>query len=329
MIYDIAIISHTGKYDLESNEVSITYHAYTDDWRDGPLAIAQKGTSSVIVDDLGDVQGWLRPGTPYQFANEIDLNIIASEVDVSERTVIKGDDKYDLRISGKNIQLARNLYREAEIRWTVRQTFKMRSRINQKPKDEPSVDDNFTYDASKETYEVPFVRDAISGKLILNSAGDPFIPTPTTKKVIRCFALARKERINRVKFYEQYENVVNADSWYGAPPETILMESIIPKWDGSLFNVTYSYKYKEDGWREKYLDTGYRKRDESGVYPILSDSGTQIESPARLDGKGWTIEEMDSPGFDVPEEGAMKYRALPLAPLLIPNPYTVNRIEYQ
>lgn len=309
MIFDKRITSITGKFDSESPEYTITYKILSDNWRDGPLAIQMQGVAKSIVDASGRVQGWLKQGEPWIFGNENDRRVKASAVEVSDRKVIDSDEEYEIYIRNGGIQFSRSEHRIVVAQWTVKQSFKKESPENEEPDDDPSIDDAFQLRTSKEYYDVAFTRDMRTGKPVTNSAGDPFRPALSRRKVIRVFSLTRKERPNNLKLYEQYEDIVNKDEWYGAQPGTILMESIIPDWDGSIFTVTYNFKYKADGWGEKYLDTGMRyvrtKETKYPVYdhvtglltwktksikeyfPILTD-GTQTtaEEPEKLDGTG-------------------------------------------
>jgi hypothetical protein len=309
MIIDKRITAHTGRYDSESADVSITFQVITDEWKDGPLAIAIQGTteSDNVTDDTGKVNGWLGRGKPYRFGHELDKRIIASEVEVSDRKPLDADNEFSLKISKNQIGLERDEHRIALVQWTVKQNFKKPSFENQEPKedDNSGEDDLFTLKYGKEWIDVPFVRDVRTGKLILNSAGDPFIPTPAMKKAVRTYTLTRKERVNNLKLYEKYENVVNEDEWYGARPGTVLMEAITPSWDGNIFTVDYSFKYNSDGWGEKYLDTGLRRLETEVItiphtdtwtiekitntkhFPINAPgSQTPVEEPVKLDGKG-------------------------------------------
>lgn len=308
MIFEKRITSVTGKFDSESPEYSVTFKVLSDNWRDGPLAIQVQGVADKIADGSGRVQGWLPSGQPWIFGNEIDVRVAASAVEVQDRRVIDSDEEYEIHVRHGGIEFDRSEHRRAVVQWTVKQNFKKPSFDNQDPEEEPSEEDTFQLKTSKEYYDVAFERDIRTGKPIVNSAGDKFRPSLSRRKVIRIFSLTRKERPNKLKLYEQYEDVVNKDEWYGAKPGTILMESIIPDWDGNIFTVTYSFKYKADGWGEKYLDTGFRYiREKEIEYPVwnwdmsvslkktkikecfsaLSDgTQTNVEEPIKLDGEG-------------------------------------------
>lgn len=330
MILDIRIIDLNGTFNADSPKLSITFSVISDDWRDGPVAIAIQGTSEQIMDSTGKVLGWLPRGQHYDFGNDIDYGLLAADVEVGDRKVLDADDEYTLHV----LDMKRNNNRSALIRWTVTQNFTKWSAKNDTPGNgnengDPSESDMGTLDCSKEYYDVPFVRDARTGKLILNSAGDPFTPTPAMRRAIRGFVFTRREKKNRLSLYEQYENVVNSDTWHGASPGTVLMESILPKWDGNVFNVTYSFKYKADGWGEKYLDTGLRKliteNETKKRVPIMGDENAPIDSPVKLDGKGGVLADDDA-GVDIPNgnEFFWKYNEMAFAPLAIPNPYTME-----
>jgi hypothetical protein len=323
MIIDKRITGQSGKYDSESSEVTITFQAISDDWRDGTWFILQRGIARrevvnpvtraiefVPIDNLldpdndGKTLGWLEAGMPYRFGFEHDDRIVATEVQVQDRRVLRADSPFDLQIINNVIKLVPQTRRTGLVMWTVTQTFKKRSFENSNPDEEPSEDDLFTLRVGKEWFDVPFIRDVRTNKLIINSAKDEFNPVPTKREAIRTFTLSRKERQNRMTLYDQYENVVNADWWYGAKPGTILMESIVPNWDGNIFTVEYTWKYNRRGWGEKYLDTGLRELKENvqnlqdldgnqftlkekKYYPILSTgSQTPVEEPVKLDGTG-------------------------------------------
>jgi len=192
-------------------------------------------------------------GEPWNFGNDSDSEVVASSTEVSDRKAVDADDEYEIFLRNGEISFERNAFRSAVIQWTVKQTFTKRSFENIEPDDEPSEDDFFTLQYEKEFVEVPFLRDLRTGAVIVNSAGDAFIPTPTRKEAIRCFALTRKERKNNCKMYDMYENVVNEDRWHDFGPGTVLMESITPNWDGHIFTTTYKFKYNRNGWGEKYL----------------------------------------------------------------------------
>ena len=300
------------------------------------MAIGLQGQATGIIDDDGNVLGWLPGGAFYRFGNEVDARIVASEVEISDRHVIDADNEFNLILSENDIQLAPQANRSAIIMWKAKQVFKKRNPSTQQPEnDEPSEDDPFTLRCGREFVEVPFLRDERSKKLILNSAGDSFIPTPTKQVAIRTYALTRKEWANPCAKADMYENVVNSDTWNGANPGTLLMTSIDPEWGGNIWTVTYNYRYRKDGWGEKYLDTGFYKlygSDKKRV-PILNKDGqTPVTEPAKLDGSGDVLPEDNEDGVSIPTEESeyfLKYDELSFAALRMPNPYSVTGYKPQ
>jgi hypothetical protein len=314
MIIDKKLVSQSGKYDAENASVEITWNVLSDNWEDGTWFVLQNGIArhpnglpkDNLINPDGTANGWLEYGMPYKFGYEHDYRIVASEISVSDRKVIRGENEFEIKIIDNLIKLERIPYRMAIVQWTVTQTFKPPSFENDEPDDEPSEDDLFTLKCGKEWIAVPFTRDVRTGNLILNSAKDAFNPTPSKQIAIRTYNLSRKEKQNRLRLYDEYENVVNDHEWYGMPRGTVLIESIQPSWDGKIFTVEYDFKYNKNGWGEKYLDTGLKEcrqeyvyeKDSDGFidptpkrvkkyYPIL-DSGSQtpVEEPAKLDGSG-------------------------------------------
>ncbi|HBT77614.1 MAG TPA: hypothetical protein DEB39_11990 [Planctomycetaceae bacterium] len=334
------IISVSHKSDGANPEASVTFHVFSDEWRDGPFQIAYQGISDTIIDADGKVNGWLRRREMYRFGNDYDGRIGAAEIEVSERKIIDGDDEYEIVLNAAGVELKPNTGRTAIIRWTVRQTFRKPSPGKEEPENEPAANDPITVRISREFVEVPFLRDVRTGKLIVNSVGDPFIPTPMRQAVIRNYSVTRKERANPYAKADLYENVVNSDDWYGAAPGEMLLTTIDPDFDGSSFTVTYNFKYKKGGWGEKILDTGLRKFEvqqengeaESKYVPVrimMQESNTPVEEPVRLDGHGFPLEEENTVGVDLPLAGFFwKYREMPFAALKLPNIYQlVSRDE--
>ena len=298
MIIDKKITQITGNYkstgekESESQEIAITYSVISDSWYDGPKTIAAQGQAERITSATGNVLGWLKPDSYYCFGNEIDYNLTASEVKVSERTVLHADDEYTISINPDGINLNRNKSRFALIRWTVLQTFRKASSTT------------LTLTHSTEYEEEDFTVDVRTGKYILNSAGDPFPSKPKKRIPIFKFVLKRQEKENPLFKCQLYANVVNSDLWHGMKPGSVLMDSIGAEWKDNIWNVTYTFKYKNRGWGEKYLDFGKNERkevkidvkDRNGNFfermvvrkvPIINPStGTAVNEPVQLDGHG-------------------------------------------
>lgn len=356
MIIDIKLLNHTGKNNYDSPSAELTYAVVSDDWEDGPLAIAIQGESDRIAEETGRILGWLPPGTPYRFGNQINDRIIATEVTVSDPRVLDADNEYDFRIGPNGLGLVRNDRRRALVQWTVKQRYAER----------PMEEETFTLKTSLgEVEKVDFLFDMRTGEPVVNSVGD-FFPKWDERKIYpRIYTLTRKEQLNPVKKSDIYHRVVNSDDWYGAVPGTVLMTSILPEWDGTVWKVEYKFQYKEGGWGEKYLDEGFRHwgygilkkfrfagDDESSItyvvdekngrklVPILNE-GIPVSRAEKLNGRGHAAVQLDENGLPllneegktIPLEGFLgvqyplgneyywKYPALPFAPLELPNPY--------
>jgi hypothetical protein len=175
---------------------------------------------------------------------------------------------------------------------------------------------------SVETEDVPFIRDVRTKKLVINSAKQFFNPPPTTKKKVTSYSVSRRERGNPLAKAKLYSNTVNSDTWYGNPPGTILMESITCNYDGEAWSdVTYNFKADQEGWQTLLLDTGYDELKDGKLRKILSDDGTPVSEPAKLDGEGLSLTNQNQNGYDIGP--FWKYEQKPFSALVLPNPFTL------
>jgi hypothetical protein len=120
--------------------------------------------------------------------------------------------------------------------------------------------------------------------------------------------------------------LVNADVYYGAAPGTLLMDSIVPKFDGQAWKVSYNIKEREEGWETYLLDTGYYSKGVNGkLESITEDDGTPISEPAKLDGSGVKLSDQSQPGVNV---GPFhKYHQQLFSLLALPNPFAIHTIR--
>ncbi len=322
---DIVLVSTSGSFQLDTKEVTIEWLVFSDNLNDFTVEIAKQGQVEEMIVD-GEAKGWLWPGSPYVLGNDTWPTAYASNVDVSERKIIRGDGQYEIEFADGTVRFAK-IAPTGTVRWKVVQKFSTKS--SDKGEENPSVDDKITISVSKEFEDVPFERDIRTGKLVLNSAGEFFVPAAVMRKAKRRFAISRRENPNPLIKSDAYENVVNSDNWYGAAPGTLLMESITCDYNGESWeNVTYNMIYKADGWQTKILDTGLNERESKDFHALgelvpitLGGSETSVASPAKLDGRGQKLNDQNQDGVDMGP--FWKYNEMPFLLLCLPNPYTV------
>ena len=181
-------------------------------------------------------------------------------------------------------------------------------------------------------------RDAL-GNPLLNSAGLPFDPPIQYDRYVRGFTITRTEYLNPYSKADYYENAVNSISMWAFPPGTVLIHKIDPVLNAPRnqerysWNVTYDILIDTDihgldpygqpifGHDIAVLDNGTRFRGTDGLlYPILDDSGLDIEKPERLNGFGQPL------AYNAPSVYLRfaRYHAANLNALLLPNPYVVG-----
>jgi hypothetical protein len=312
--------------------MSLEWIVFSDEINDFSIAIAQQGTlydtfdeqtQQVIPTEMivnGEAKGWLPPGTHYHIGNEYWLGAFAGALTVSDRKIICGTGDRKIQISEGNIEYVPVTPRGI-VQWKVTQKYSTNE--NKAGQEEPSADDPFTMKMSVETEEIPFERDVLTGRLVVNSAKQFFSSPPTIKRKINVYSITRREPGNPVWKAKTYSNVVNADIWYNALPGTVLMESITCNYDGKKWSeVSYNFKEKIEGWQTMILDTGTAELDdENNLVAILNDDGTAVSEPVKLDGNGKKMEDQNDIGVDVGP--FWKFAALPFGNLFLPNIYNV------
>lgn len=305
------LVDTTGSFDKDDSETVLEWLVYSDTILDYAQRIAKQGEilpgESLINTTTGEARGWYKQGTPYSLGNDAAEDIFAGKVEVSDRKIIRGKGDFSIQ----NLNIVRRFKPENPlIQWRVRQTFSTKN--DQSVNNEPSVDDPFTVSVSYEWEEVPFTTDVITGKPVVNSAGQPFNTPATRRRKIAVIALTRKEYSNPVAKALVYSNTV--DGIY-------LIDSIIPQFDGKSWTVTYNIKIKPEGWTVSLMDAGYHYREQTSklLFPILnSGDGTPISEPARLNGNGLPLPENSNDVYNI---GPFhKYSHSSIADLKIPDP---------
>jgi hypothetical protein len=331
-IIKIILTNISGSFSLDAKEINLEWIVFSDAINDFSIAIAQQGTIYDSIDaDTGQVipaqmvvngeaKGWLPPGSHYHLGNEYWLGAFAGALTVSDRKIIRGTNNRQIQIGDGKVEYV-PATPEGLVQWKVTQKYSTNE--NKAGSDEPSADDAFTMKMSVETEEVPFERDVLTGKLVVNSAKQFFSPPTTIKRKINVYSITRREPGNPVWKAKTYTNVVNTEIWYNALPGTLLMESITCDFDGKAWsNVTYTFKEKLEGWQTMLLDAGTAEFDDDGnLVAILNDDGTAVSEPVKLDGTGHKMDNQDDVGVDVGP--FWKYAALPFTPLFLPNIYNI------
>jgi hypothetical protein len=320
MIIEKILTNVTGSFNLDVKEVDLEWIVFSDTVADFSIAVAMQGTlpRGANMIQNGQAAGWLPPGDFYRLGNEWWTTCYAFGVDVSDRMLI-GDGGYAVTsVTGYSKSAPVN----AQVRWRVKQKFSTNAQKKESENGNPSVDDKITVRMNIELEEVPFLQDFVTGRLVVNSAGQFFNQPPTFKRKIPVFTISRREMINPLNKAVAYTNVVNSDLYYGAPPGTLLMDTITCDYDGVAWsNVTYILKQKTEGWQSWYLDTGYSEVRNEKLINILDDEGVPVSEPAKLNGLGQKLPNQALEGFNVGP--FWKYQAKPFSVLALPNPFAL------
>lgn len=167
-----------------------------------------------------------------------------------------------------------------------------------------------------ETEDVPLDVDAVSGRPVQTSAGEPIIATTPTLMPVLEITRYEKYPFNPEVMLE-YANHTNTTPFWGASKGTALMlpmeveDEII---EGKKYNnVKYRIKFKlsqtlnplsnsmvwnEYTWRFRPMDRGYLYVPEEGSEPQLNLDAQRNPAPVNLDGKtGRKLEEGEDPEY--------------------------------
>jgi hypothetical protein len=136
----------------------------------------------------------------------------------------------------------------------------------------------------------------VDGKIVANSAGQPYDP-PVMLDEVRCMIrIARNEKLLSPAQILSFANKINLNPWQGFAPKTckMLCPRVVPKYSPFLnvlyYRVEYQIEHNPRGWAEKVLDAGYQWLDKSTtpakLRQILDAQGLTLTSPALLDGTG-------------------------------------------
>jgi len=250
-IVEMFLVNSEGMFGLDKKEYTLEWLVFSDNQRDFAQAIALQGTiadTAGMIGPKGEATGWYSPGTPYGLGNEWNDMCYAGAIEVRDRQIIRGSASSE--INGDVFTITAN--KNPVIQWRVRQTYSTENDPKLEPDELPSENDPFTFSMSYEWEEVPFMQDIVDKYPVVNSAGMLFNPPAATRRKLPIFSITRRENWNPVNKGSIFTNTINRDFFYGCAPGTLLMDSIVPHFDGQTWTVSYNLKERIEGW-ETYL----------------------------------------------------------------------------
>ena len=170
--------------------------------------------------------------------------------------------------------------------------------------DERTIDDTPTDDAASiswgsEQFQKPAVFD-LSGKLIVNSAGDPFDP-PAMMDDSRRVVTVEKNLAVVPTWILDYQDAVNSDTFtidgiaiaIGKAKMQAVTVGPRQRRNGTIFRtVNFTIHLQREGWLLDILDAGFRRKISGGRENIRnSGDGELPTAPVPLDGNGQPIDD--------------------------------------
>ncbi|WP_417398361.1 hypothetical protein [Gimesia chilikensis] len=267
-------ITNLEKFSLSINEhaqpsYSITFQVLTDSLNDSPRQAAES-----LGVNIGDA---------FVFAGVPDPRAVCTGANVSEpERIIANNGNHGYRY------FVTLTYSQLE-----------NAQIPSNPLNSPA---EYSFDI--DYIEIPIDFDA-NGQPILNTAGDLFDPTLTTKVNFLRMTVQQNELYYNRGLALTYTNKVNSDAFEGLLPGQCLCESITGQGpyfqdDIRYYKVNYSFALKEDGWKDVVVSTGMRELDDSGNLKNIKCNGSEITTPMSLDINGKAIK--DSSGVQAQME---------------------------
>lgn len=132
----------------------------------------------------------------------------------------------------------------------------------------------------------------LTGKAVVNSAGQPFDPESTQVDTSRALLrLTRNEGAFNFGLLSQYGNAVNSDVWFGFPAGSCKMKPIKGRLghenNVSFWAVIYVVEVRPEGWRVEPLDAGRCELISNKLRNIKDEiDGSYISDPVPLNGVG-------------------------------------------
>ena len=150
-----------------------------------------------------------------------------------------------------------------------------------------------------EIYQQPVLVD-VNGDAVMNSAGDYFLDPLPTRDASRLIVKI-KANVTSVPAWllEEGNNAVNnagiAVDGVTFPEQTVKTSRVrvgqrLYRFGLKFYPLSYELHYRKEGWKLEPLDAGFRARNgQNEIIQITNDDGSEITSPAPLDGSGGVL----------------------------------------
>ena len=132
------------------------------------------------------------------------------------------------------------------------------------------------------------------GKVIVNSAGDPFDPPIEIERPHAILVVSRNEASFSGTTIIQYKQKVNSAPFSIGGVGEIICSDINATTDEQngieFWNVTYKFEYAPEGWQPEILEQGLRQITATGSYETCKDDeGNDVTTPVLLNSAGKQI----------------------------------------
>ena len=152
--------------------------------------------------------------------------------------------------------------------WTVTATYSDERTLQQSSSGNGPEDDEVLISWQSEGYEEVVTTDTVTGKAILNSAGDPY-DEPPTRESTHLVASIQANFLSVPAWILSYQNAVNSDAiTIGglaiaaglAKMSNLSIGNRQIRNGTNYYPVSFDIKIKKDGWKFEPLESGYRQR---------------------------------------------------------------------
>jgi hypothetical protein len=146
------------------------------------------------------------------------------------------------------------------------------------------------------------VTEDINGDPVLNSAGDYFDPPITIDDSRPTLRIVRNERTYDPNYAKTWKDTLNADTFFGQPPNSWKMSTPLGDLDynpvcGFYYIVTYQFEFDPELWKKKILDQGMRQIVGGVKTNMKDDDGGDLNAPLPLNGEGEKLVAGEDPVF--------------------------------